>query len=262
MGILNVTPDSFFDGGRHVGEHAALARARQMIDEGADVLDIGGESTRPGADAVPEDEELRRVLPVVRRLRAEGLAVPLSIDTSRARVADRCLEAGADIVNDVTGGVREPEILDVVARRGAAIVLMHTRGTPQTMGKLCQYDDLVEDLRAELLERCDAADRAGVPRERQAIDPGIGFAKDAWQSAELVARGGALQSLGRAVLVGASRKSYLGRAFGLEGEDRLWGSVAAHLWAARAGAALLRVHDVRPTVAALRVEWGLRGLLR
>ena len=257
MAILNATPDSFFDGGRHEGHERALRRAWAVVDDGADVLDLGGESTRPGAAAVPLDEELRRVVPVVEALVRDGYPLPISLDTSRAEVARLGLAAGAIIVNDVTGGTREPSLLHHVAEAGAAVVLMHTRGTPETMQSLTDYDDVVEDVLSALAERCEAATAAGIPPEHQSVDPGIGFAKTSEDCVRLIANTARLRSLGRPVLVGASRKSFLGRAFGQEGEERLFGSLAVAAFAAMAGGAILRVHDVRETRAVLDVVAGL-----
>ena len=259
MAILNVTPDSFFDGGRYDAVDAAVRRAWAVVDAGADLLDIGGESTRPGAAVVDTAEEQRRTEPVIRALVAAGYPLPISIDTTRAGVAAAALDAGAVIVNDVSGGLREPQILRVAAERGAAVVLMHMRGTPQTMQSHTDYADVVTEVRDALLARCAAATAAGIPVAHQAVDPGIGFAKSADGSAELVARIDALAPLGRPILVGASRKSFLGRLHGQEGEARLWGSVAVAAFAAEHGARILRVHDVAPTRAALDV---IRDLVR
>ncbi len=257
MAILNVTPDSFYDGGRYRGLHAALARAWAVVDEGADLLDIGGESTRPGAADVGPTEEAARVTPVIEQLVKAGYPLPISIDTTRASVAAGALDVGAVIVNDVSGGVREPEILRVAARGGAAVILMHMRGSPQTMGAHADYGDIVTEVRDALAERCRAADAAGIPPERQCVDPGIGFAKTAAGSLELVAHLGALDSLHRPILVGASRKSFLGRLFGQEEEERHWGSLAVAAWSAAEGAHILRVHDVRSTRCVLDVTRGL-----
>ena len=256
MGILNVTPDSFYDGGRHDQLDAAVARAWAMVDEGADVLDVGGESTRPGAADVGVDAERARTEPVIARLVADGYPLPISIDTTRAAVAAAALDAGAVIVNDVSGGLREPEILTVTADRGAAIVLMHMRGTPRTMREHAVYDDVVTEVRDALGARCAAATGAGIPVAHQCVDPGIGFAKDADGSIALLAHLDVLRSLERPVLVGASRKSFL-RTFGQEGDARLWGSLAVAAWSATHGAAILRVHDVAATRGVLDVTAGL-----
>ena len=257
MAILNVTPDSFFDGGRYRGLDAALARAWAVVDEGADVLDIGGESTRPGAADVGPAEETARVQPVIERLVTQGYPLPISVDTTRADVAAAAVDAGAVIVNDVSGGLRDPAILGVAARAGAAVILMHMRGTPRTMAANAEYDDVVTEVRDALAERCAAADEAGIPRAAQCVDPGIGFAKTATGSLDLLAHIGALRELGRPVLVGASRKSFLGRLFGQEGEQRQWGSLAVAAWSAAEGADILRVHDVQATRCVLDVTRGL-----
>ncbi len=257
MAILNVTPDSFYDGGRYRGLDAALARAWAVVEEGADVLDIGGESTRPGAADVGPDEETGRVQPVIERLVAQGYPLPISVDTTRADVAAAALDVGAVIVNDVSGGLREPSILGVAARAGAAVILMHMRGTPRTMAANAEYEDVVTEVRDALAERCAAADAAGIPKVRQCVDPGIGFAKTAAGSLDLLAQIGALRELGRPVLVGASRKSFLGHLFGQQGDDRQWGSLAVAAWSAIEGADILRVHDVHATRRVLDVTRGL-----
>jgi len=255
MAILNVTPDSFFDGGRHSSVERAVARAWAVVDEGADVLDLGGESTRPGAADIGDDEELRRTIPVIEALVAADYPLPISLDTSRARVAAEGLAAGVVIVNDVTGGTREPALLDHVAAHGAAVVLMHMRGTPRTMQQHTDYADVVADVLASLRACCDAATAAGIPASSQAVDPGIGFAKTAADSLRLLAHTDAL-ALGRPILIGASRKSFL-RAFGQEGDDRLFGSLAVAAGTALLGADIVRVHDVRATRAVLDVTMGL-----
>ena len=253
MGILNVTPDSFFDGSMHSELDAAAGRAWQIAAEGADLLDIGGESTRPGAPPVDEAEELRRVVPVIEALRANGYLLPISVDTTKAAVAKAALLAGAQIINDVSAGRRDPPILDVAARLGAAVILMHSRGDPTTMAGLANYDEVLAEVITELQHACRRASEAGIPADHQAIDPGIGFAKTAEQSVSLLARLSALHTLDRPILVGASRKSFLGRIFGQEGEGRRSGSVAVALPAALQGASILRVHDVGETRRALDV---------
>jgi dihydropteroate synthase len=258
MGIVNVTPDSFAemaplypDG--HPG--TAVDHALRLVAEGADILDVGGESTRPGAEPVAEDEELRRVVPVIEQLTAEGLAV--SVDTSKAAVADAALKAGATIVNDVSGA-RDPRLLEVTAEAGAAYVLMHSRGTPRDMTSLTDYGDVVAEVfefLAEGLERCTAA---GIAVDRIIVDPGIGFAKDAVQNLKLLHSLRQLRSLGRPVLVGASRKSFLGALLDDAGPaERLEGSLACAVSAVAEGAAIIRVHDVAATVRAARVARGI-----
>lgn len=255
MGILNVTPDSFYDGGRYVDPGAAAARAWEMVEAGADLIDVGAESTRPGAARVPPDEQLRRLLPVLVRLR--DLPVPRSVDTTRAPVARAALDAGVTVINDVSAGVDDPGLLAAVAGAGATVVLMHMRGAPQTMGALTDYDDVVTDVRDHLAARCAAAEDAGIPAARQWVDPGIGFAKSAPDSLRLLARLGPLLALGRTVLVGASRKSFLG-ALGHHGDDRLEGSLVVAAAAVQQGDVVVRAHDVGPTRRAVDVAFALR----
>ena len=252
MGIVNVTPDSFSDGGRHLDPGVAVAAGERMAAEGAAILDVGGESTRPGSQAVALEEELARVLPVVRALAARGHRV--SVDTRHARVMAAALDAGAAIVNDVTALTHEPESLPLVAARRAPVVLMHMRGTPDTMLKLTQYDDLVGEVEAYLAGRLAACRDAGLANDQLCIDAGIGFAKTAEQSARLVAATGRFARLGVAVLVGASRKSFIGRlSRGEPPGERLPGSLAAALAAVAQGAHILRVHDVAETAQALKI---------
>ncbi|HVM44581.1 MAG TPA: dihydropteroate synthase, partial [Candidatus Thermoplasmatota archaeon] len=231
MGVVNVTPDSFSDGGRHASEGTAVAHALGLLREGADILDVGGESTRPGAAPVPADEEARRVLPVVRRLVAAGARV--SVDTSKAGVAAQALAEGAHVVNDVTAG-RDPNMLRVVARAGAGLVLMHMQGEPRTMQQAPRYDDVVKEVAQFLIERARAAEAAGVARESIALDPGIGFGKALEHNLALLRHLDELRRLGYPLLVGASRKQFIG-ALTKEGDsvpspvDRLEGTLAAHL---------------------------------
>jgi len=258
MGIVNVTPDSFSDGGRHLDPGAAIAAGERMAAEGADILDVGGESTRPGAAPVPLEEELARVLPVVRGLAAKGHRV--SIDTRHAAVMAAALDAGAAIVNDVTALTHDPDSLPLVASSGAAVVLMHMRGTPDTMNKLTAYDDLVADVARYLAERLAACRAAGMTDDRLCIDTGVGFAKTAEQSARLIGATARFVELGVAVLVGASRKSFIGRlSKGEPAGARLPGSLAAAIAAAAGGAQLIRVHDVAATAQALAVWRAIRS---
>lgn len=251
MGVVNVTPDSFSDGGLYMDAGAAIAHARRLVSEGAVLVDVGGESTRPGAAPLTADEELVRVEPVL-----EGLAgVPVSIDTSKARVAERALELGAELVNDVTALRGEPELAGVVAGHGAYLCLMHMQGEPRTMQVAPRYDDVVSDVLGFLEERVEHAVSAGIPEDRICVDPGIGFGKTPDQNLELVRRLGEIASLGRPVVVGFSRKSTLGKILG-DPEART-GSAAASIGAAVAafqhGAWMIRAHDVRETVEALAV---------
>ncbi len=251
MGIVNVTPDSFSDGGRHATAAAAIRHAEQLADEGAEILDIGGESTRPGAAPVPADEECRRVLPVVRE--TVRLGVVVSVDTSSPEVMRACLDAGADLVNDVRG-LRRPgarEVLAAYPQAGAC--LMHLRGEPDTMSSRAVYGDVVAEVAAELQQALARAVAGGIAPERLALDPGYGFAKRAEHNFALLSRQAELLALGRPLLVGWSRKGSLGQVTGRAVQDRVAASVAAALLAAQRGARVLRVHDVAPTVDALRV---------
>lgn len=252
MGVLNLTPDSFSDGGELRGLDDALERARAMVDAGADILDVGGESTRPGAEEVPTDEELRRILPFVREA-AGRLGVPISVDTRKAEVARAAVEAGAEIVNDVSALEHDPEMAPFLAEADVGVVLMHMRGTPANMRSLTEYDDVAAEVRDELDRRIDAARTAGIPDERIVVDPGIGFAKDAGQSLRLVRDLHRLLELGLPVLVGPSRKSFLGAVLGTPPRERLEGTVAACALAYAGGARVFRVHDVKPVVRGLEV---------
>lgn len=250
MGVLNVTPDSFSDGGRYATAGAAVDQAMRLIAEGADILDVGGESTRPGAEPVPEEVELKRVLPVIEAL-AEDPRVRISIDTMKPRVAAACLEAGATLINDVSG-LGDAEMARVAAAAGAGVVIMHMRGTPKTMKGYAVYGDLMGEIKAELRARVDMAVSAGI--REIIVDPGIGFAKTARQSFEVLRRLGELKDLGRPILAGPSRKSFLGTLPGMEAvEGRLEGTIAAAVIAAWNGAAIVRVHDVLAVRKALNV---------
>lgn len=262
MGVLNVTPDSFSDGGRYADLDAAVGHGVRLRAAGADLVDVGGESTRPGADRVDAGTETARVLPVIRELRAAGIAV--SIDTSRARVAEAALAAGADVVNDVSGGLADPDMARVVRDAGCPWVLMHWRGHSRQMRELASYTDVVAEVRAELGRRVDEALAAGVAAEKIIIDPGLGFAKTADHNWELSARLPELLDLGFPLLFGASRKSYLGRLLAdPDGTprpiaEREAATVATSVLAVAAGAWGVRVHDVRGTVDALAV-WRATG---
>jgi dihydropteroate synthase len=251
MGIVNVTPDSFSDGGLFFDSSAAIAHGRELVGEGADILDIGGESTRPGATSVTLDEECRRVLPVIEALAPEG--VRISIDTTKAEVARRALEAGATIVNDVAAFRFDPQIAAVAAEHGATCVLMHMLGEPRTMQDNPRYDEVVSDVKAFLEERLAYAVAEGVPEESIWLDPGIGFGKTLDHNLELIARLDEIVAIGRPVVFGASRKSFLGKLTGRQVDERLAGSIAANIIAHERGARVFRVHDVAPTVDALKV---------
>lgn len=258
MGVLNVTPDSFSDGGRYGDPRRALARAEEMVTEGADLLDVGGESTRPGAPPVDPDEEAARVLPVLRLLRERLPHVPVSVDTRRAAVARAALAEGAEIVNDVSA-LADPEMGGVVAETGAGVVLMHMRGTPQTMQLDPCYDDVAGEVADELEGALRRARAAGIAEEAVVVDPGIGFAKTAEHNLEVIARLEVLGRLGRPVLLGPSRKAFIGRLLGgVPAEARGVGTAAACVAGLLHGARVFRVHDVRTVRQALDVAEAIR----
>jgi dihydropteroate synthase len=257
MGIVNTTPDSFSDGGRFADPAAAVEQGLVLQAEGADIVDVGGESTRPGAPAVPADEEIRRVVPVVERLRARAPSLPISVDTSKPEVARAALDAGADLVNDVHG-LAAPGMAEVVAGRGVPAVIMHMRGTPADMASHAVYQDVVGEVAAELAAAVARAERAGVLRERIVLDPGIGFAKTPEQSVALLAGLARLRSLGYPLLVGPSRKSFIGKLTGAAVPERLPGTLAAVTACVLAGAELIRVHDVAPARQAAQVAAAIR----
>jgi dihydropteroate synthase len=260
MGVINVTPDSFSDGGRFAGRDAAIAQARRLIAEGADILDIGGESTRPGAAAVSEAEEIGRVAPLIAAIRAEN-PIPISIDTMKPAVARAAFAAGATTWNDVTALRHSSDSLAVAAELGCEVVLMHMQGEPGTMQAEPRYDDVVAEVAAFLAERAEAAMTAGVARERLWLDPGVGFGKHMIRhNLPLLAGLDRIVALGFPVLLGASRKSFIGAVDGGSppADQRLGGSIAAALAGAAAGVAAVRVHDVRETVQALRVWTAIR----
>lgn len=250
MGILNVTPDSFSDGGEFFDRERAVTRAQILLDEGAQIVDVGGESTRPGSDPVSPEEELRRVLPVIREILADRPEAIISIDTYRALTARAALDAGVRIVNDITA-LGDPRMGSLVAERGCPVVLMHMLGEPKTMQKDPRYEDVVREVRDFLGRRAESAIRAGVDEENIILDPGIGFGKAVEHNLALLDRLDTLVKLGFPVLVGASRKSFLGKVSGGEPEGRLFGTVAANVLAYERGATLFRVHDVRANREAL-----------
>ena len=243
MGVLNVTPDSFSDGGRYGDVDAAVARAEQMTAEGAHVIDVGGESTRPGAVDVDPDDEIGRVVPVIERI--ARLGPQISVDTRKAVVAKAAIDAGASIVNDVSAGSYDPAMLPLIADRGVPVVLMHMRGTPQTMDDHASYGDVVGEVASELVERVTSALEAGIDRRNVLVDPGLGFAKTPAQSLELLRRVDEIAALGYPVVVGPSRKRFVGHVLNTDVDDRLEGTLAACAWCAMHGVALVRVHDVR-----------------
>jgi dihydropteroate synthase len=251
MGIVNVTPDSFSDGGLFLAPERAIAHARQLVADGAELLDIGGESTRPGARAVSAEEELARVAPVMAGL--DGVDAAISIDTSKAAVAETALDAGAEIVNDVTALRTEPALAGLCADRGCVVVLMHMQGTPRTMQENPTYDDVVDDVMAFLAERIEFATGEGIAEDRIWVDPGIGFGKTVRHNLELLSRLGELRQLGRPIVVGTSRKRFIGSITDREVDDRLGGTIASSVLALRAGADVLRVHDVAEVHQAARV---------
>lgn len=253
MGVLNVTPDSFSDGGSYFDPAAALNHARELIADGADIIDVGGESTRPGSDPVSVEEEIRRVCPVIRAVRAES-DVLISIDTSKALVAEEAVKAGADIINDVTGLTGDPAMPEVAARSGAGIVLMHMQGEPRTMQVAPHYEDVVAEVREFLRQRISLALSYGMVAERLAIDPGIGFGKTQEHNLALLRETGRFAELDRPVLIGVSRKSFLGRITGSAAmEDRAWPAVAITSLCREAGAHIFRVHEPKPHREALRM---------
>jgi dihydropteroate synthase len=264
MGVVNVTPDSFSDGGLFLDPGAAIDHGRALAAEGADLLDVGGESTRPGAEAVGAEEETRRVAPVVGGL--AGAGAPVSIDTSKRPVAEAALDAGATLVNDVTALRADEELAALCADRECDVILMHMQGTPRTMQENPTYDDVVDDVKAFLAERIEYAVSEGVAEERIWVDPGIGFGKTVEHNLELLRRLRELSDLGRPICVGTSRKSFIGKITGRPVDQRLGGTIASGVLAYANGAEMLRVHDVRETRGALTVaetilgvrEWAIR----
>ncbi len=256
MGILNVTPDSFSDGGLYGDTASAVDRALQMVGEGADFIDVGGESSRPGARPVPTEEEIRRVVPVIAAL-APRLGVPMSVDTRNADVAARALDAGASIVNDISGLRHDPRMAAVIGTRNASAILMHMRGTPETMQTDPRYDDLIGEIREYFLESLRLAAAAGI--HQVILDPGLGFGKSPGHNLEILARLGEFSGLGHPLLVGPSRKAFIGAILGTPVGERVEGTIAAAVAAVLAGAAILRVHDVREVVRACRVADAIRA---
>ena len=252
MGILNCTPDSFYSPSSHPDPDEALSAALRMVDEGAAILDVGGESTRPGAAPVDADEETRRVLPTIRAIRANS-EIPISIDTRKSSVAAAALDAGADMVNDVSGLRFDPRLASLVAERQIPVVIMHMRGTPGTMQLNPEYDDTISEIRAELSAMVDAAIDAGVDPVRIVVDPGIGFGKRPLDNLRIIREIASFREMGYPVLVGASRKSFIEAVRGRVAEDRLAATLAVNAWATLHGAAMLRVHDVAATVDLVRM---------
>ncbi len=258
MGIINVTPDSFYDGGRYNSVDQALKRAERLLEEGADILDVGGESTRPGSDPVPLEEERRRVLPVIEALTREFPEAIASVDTYKAPLAAEAVQAGAKIVNDISG-LRDEGMPEVLRETGAAYVLSHIRGTPKDMQKDPHYEDPVDEIYWFLRDKLGELERAGVPPERVAVDPGIGFGKRVYDNLALIKHIPDLKALGRPVLIGHSRKSFIGKVLGLQSpEERLFGSLGVAAVAAYLGADILRVHDVAETRQAVEMALAIK----
>lgn len=260
MGILNVTPDSFSDGGQHASVETALAHARRLLDEGADIIDVGGESTRPGADPVAAEEELRRVIPVIEGIRRFS-QVPISVDTTKAVVARAAVQAGAQVINDVSGLAADPEIATVAASTGAYVVIMHTLGPPKTMQLQIRYSDVVADIITFLRRQIEVAVAAGIPRERIIIDPGIGFSfgKTVGHNLEILRRLREFLVLEQPILMGTSRKSFIGRVLDLPVDQRLEGTAATVALSIANGAAIVRVHDVLQMVRVARMTDAVLG---
>jgi dihydropteroate synthase len=257
MGILNVTPDSFSDGGRFLDAEGAARHVMSMVADGADLVDVGGESTRPGSDPVPAEEEIRRVIPVIQRVIADLPDVPVSIDTRKPEVATEALEAGATIVNDVSAG-SDPKMLDVVHDAEAAMILMHMKGDPKTMQEAPTYEDVVGEVHEFLRERVEAAELAGIEPERLCVDPGIGFGKTLEHNLTLMRRLDTLLDLGRPLLVGPSRKRFIGTLLDLPEGERVEGTAGAVAWVVAKGAHVVRVHDVKEMVRVVRVVDAIR----
>ena len=259
MGVLNVTPDSFSDGGLWLDPRAAVEHGLEMAAEGATIIDVGGESTRPGASPVPEEEELRRIIPVVERLATES-DVAVSVDTRKPNVARRAVDAGARIINDTAGELADPGMDSVAADTGAAIAVMHSRGNPATMRSLAQYDDVVAEVASFLRRRAGELEAAGVLREAIAVDPGFGFAKNPHHNLVLLSRIRELIDIGYPLLVGTSRKSFIGALLDLPESERLEGTAATVAWAVAAGAQMVRVHDVKEMVRIVAMTEAIRDV--
>ncbi|MBI5141293.1 MAG: dihydropteroate synthase [Nitrospirae bacterium] len=254
MGVLNVTPDSFSDGGDYLDPEAAIARAWKMAQDGAHVIDVGGESSRPGSDPVAADEEMRRVIPVIRAIAGSGgPGLPVSIDTTKASVADAAISAGASIINDISGMTFDADMPRVAAQYGVAVIIMHMRGNPKTMQQDLHYDDLLGEIERFFQERIEAAVAAGVREDLIMIDPGIGFGKTVEHNLEIIRELGKFRSFGRPVVLGPSRKAFIGKILDLPVQERLEGTLAAVVMGMANGADMVRVHDVRAAARAARV---------
>ena len=253
MGVLNVTPDSFSDGGEYLDVNAAIAHAKNMVNDGATMLDIGGESSRPGAEPVPADVELDRVIPVIRSLKSEQLDVPISIDTTKAVVAKQALEAGAHIINDITALHGDAEMGDVASEMGAGVVLMHMKGTPPTMQNSPHYKDVVKEIYSCLEKWIDNAMHKGIEPDRIIVDPGIGFGKTIQQNLQILKKLAVFKQLNKPILIGTSRKSLIGNLLDLPINERVEGTIATVCWSITLGADIVRVHDVKAISRAVKM---------
>jgi dihydropteroate synthase len=259
MGILNLTPDSFSDGGYYTDVDLAIKRAKQMVEEGVDIIDVGAESTRPGAKYIEEEEELRRLLPVVERLVKE-VEVPISIDTYKPNVAEECLKLGAHIINDIKGLKDDPKMAEVVAKYNVPVIIMHIKGTPKTMQDNPNYDNLIEEIIESLSESVEIGKKAGILEENIILDPGIGFGKTFDGNLEIIDRLGEFKKLGYPILVGASRKGFIGEILGTPPLERVEGNIAVAVISAYNGASIIRVHEVKETVQALKIVKAVKQL--
>jgi dihydropteroate synthase len=252
MGILNLTPDSFSDGGSYTDVDSAIERAKKMVEEGVDIIDVGAESTRPGAVYIEEEEELRRILPVVERLVSE-IDVPISIDTYKSRIAEECIQAGAHIINDIKGLKGDPNMAKIIAEYGVSVIIMHIQGTPENMQKNPEYDNIIEDIKESLGESVEIAIKAGISPKNIILDPGIGFGKTFRDNLEIIKKLCEFKKLEYPILIGASRKGFIGEILGTPPLDRLEGNLAVAVISAYNGASIIRVHEVKETVRALKM---------
>jgi len=259
MGILNLTPDSFSDGGNYTDVEAAIKRAKEMVEEGVDIIDVGAESTRPGAKYIEEEEELRRLLPVVKRL-VEEIEVPISIDTYKSKVAEESLKLGAHIINDIKGLKGDPEMAKVVAKYNAPIIIMHIKGTPKTMQNDPKYKDLIGEISDKLESSIEIAIKAGIKAENIILDPGIGFGKTFDDNLKLIDKLGKLRKIGYPILIGASRKGFIGEILGTPPLERVEGNLAVAVLSAYNGASIIRVHEVKETKQALKIVNRMKNL--
>ena len=257
MGIVNVTPDSFSDSGKFFNQGDAVAHALKLVSDGADILDIGGESTRPGSEPITIDIEIERVIPVIRGIREAGIAVPISIDTRKLEVAEKAVDAGAVIINDVTALGDDPGIGDLVAEKNLGLVLMHMQGRPQSMQENPHYDDVIAEISEFFIERVDFAQSCGVKPENIVLDPGIGFGKLLEHNLTIIAECGRFLEIGRPVLIGTSRKRFIGEILGCKVNKRLFGTIGSCVAALYSGARIFRVHDVGPVREAIEVAWSV-----